>query len=138
MPTAAPAMQKEQVTFSFYLPKFMKTAGMKGGVGMITGMVFNIIHPISGALFASTQSVMKELLKPGVKKLLTDENNLPSKIYVYVVIFLFSTVVSISMTISLGFPMNFPAAIWLSLFMVPTSYVIEYLFLNMISSKMVG
>lgn len=133
--TVKKMMEREQVTFTFYIPNFMKTAGVKGAAGLLAAAVFDIIHPISGAIFASTQSVMQQLLKPGVEELLTDEKNLPSKVYIFVVSFLFSVVVSISMTLSLGFPMNFPAAIWLSIFMIPTSLAVEYIFRNIVSAK---
>lgn len=128
-------LEKEEVTFTFKMPKFIKSAGMKGATGLLAAAVFDIIHPISGAIFASSQSVMQQLLAPGVKELLTDGDNLPSRVYLYVITFLSSAVVSISMTLALGFPMNFPAAIWLSVFMIPASLAIEYIFKNVVSSK---
>ena len=126
-------LTKESVTLR--VPRFVKVAGWKGLTGLFAAAFFDIIHPLSGAIFASSQSVMQQLLAPGVKELLTDGNNLPSRIYIYVVTFIFSAAVSISATLSLGFPMSFPAAIWLSIFMIPTSLVIDYLFKNFISAK---
>ena len=122
-------------TVNLRVPRFVKVAGWKGLTGLFAATLFDIIHPLSGAIFASSQSVMQQLLAPGVKELLTDGNNLPSKIYIYVVTFIFSAAVSISATLSLGFPMSFPAAIWLSIFMIPTSLVIDYLFQNFIASN---
>ena len=128
-------LKKEEVACSCQIPKFLKSAATKGGIGLLASAVLNIIHPLSGAIFASSQSIMQQLLWPGVQELLAEEEILPTKVYVYVVTFMFSAIVAISMTLSLGFPMNFPAAIWLSIAMIPVSLLVDYLFRNMIVSE---
>lgn len=132
-------LKREELTFSFQVPRFIKSAGAKGTTGFFASLFLDIIHPLSGAIFASTQSVMQQLLWPGVEQLLSeDSDNLPSRIYIYVVTFLFSSTVAISTTLSVGLPMNAAAALFLSIALVPVSLLIDYLFKHNISSKQIN
>ena len=118
----------DQVSLNFKVPEFMRTAGIKGTSGFVTAFFFNIASPLSALVFASSQSVMQRVLEPGVKELLTDEDNVPTRIYLYTITFFFSTIVSMSMTISIGLSINFPAAVILSPLMSVTSWAIDFFY----------
>lgn len=135
--TPSPQTLLEKVDFACGLrvPKFVKLSATKGGAGFLGSLVLNILNPFSGAVYASTQSVMHQLLWPGVKELLSEEDNLPSRIYIYAVTFLFSSTVAISMTLSLGLPMSIPAALYLSVSLIPITFLIDYFFQNLIAAK---
>lgn len=128
-------VEREQITCTCTLHKFVKLAAVQGVVGAVASFLFAITNPVSAFIFASNRYAMQELLKPGVEKVLSEDNNLPSQIYILAVTFIFSTCVSISMTIALGFPMSVPSALILSLFMIPTSHLVDFAYHKWIASS---
>ncbi|NGX39100.1 MAG: hypothetical protein KR126chlam1_00420 [Chlamydiae bacterium] len=106
-----------------------KRAILKSGYGFSAALLFPLgPHPLGAAIFAGVQTAMQELLPPGVKQHLTQENVTPTKVYIFVVSYLISTIVGIGMATAFGFPVSFPSAVLLNIFMYPAQMIVDAIY----------
>lgn len=103
-------------------------AGAHGGIGFGLSVFFNLVHPVSGIIFGAVHYICNTLLKPGFKEFLNGTDAFVSKIMVFAATFFTAAALAALASTAVGFSCSIFTWAILSLYMIPASIAVEWLF----------
>lgn len=110
-----------------FAPSTQWTIACEAAAGGIASYALEIVHPVGGILFGASHALSSVLLTTLLDNLPVDTRSPSFKVAKFASSFLIGIGIAHVLTATLGFPLTFGTALVLTLVMLITSFVIEFM-----------